>query len=345
MEGGIVHEWHLPFSAVWDSTAAVKNPLPDRFVMWDDLHLYPNGDLLAIYIGMGDTPWGYGLVKMNKESHVLWKYLGRAHHDVDIAEDGSLYLLTHDLRFDEIETAQHLMPPRIDDFVVVLSPDGRELEKVSILDALLNSPYGRLLIRMPWYTTGEDRTGDYTHANSIDLIGPLDAMNFPFGQAGQVLVSLRELDLLAVLDLERGETVWALRGAWLGQHDPDILPNGDILLFDNAGHYQDGGQSRVIQFDPKTLELVWSYSGSAARPFESIVRSGQERLANGNTLITESDGGRIFEVTPMGEIVWEFVNPVRAGDDGELIPVLTRAKRLDPHSLDQDFLGESATAN
>ena len=68
----------------------------------------------------------------------------------------------------------------------------------------------------------------------------------------------------------------------------------------------------MIEFDPTTQQIVWSYAGTAEQPFESEVRSSQERLANGNTLITESDGGRLFEVTPAGEIVWNYLNPVRA---------------------------------
>ena len=67
---------------------------------------------------------------------------------------------------------------------------------------------------------------------------------------------------------------------------------------------------------------------SDAQPFWSNVRGDQQRLANGNTLITESEGGRIFEVSPDGEIVWEFINPVR-NDDGSsrLDPVLWNTDR------------------
>ena len=38
-----------------------------------------------------------------------------------------------------------------------------------------------------------------------------------------------------------------------------------------------------------------------------------EFLANGNILITESEGGRVFEINPNGKIVWEFIN--RYDDD------------------------------
>jgi outer membrane protein assembly factor BamB len=124
------------------------------------------------------------------------------------------------------------------------------------------------------------------------------------------------------------------------------LPNGNVLLFDNYGHYREGGISRVIEFDPKTMELVWSYTGSGDHPFESAIRSGQERLPNGNTLITESDGGRLLEVTRDGDIVWEYINPERRSDDGseprgangELIAVVSGGQRVEPASLNPDFL-------
>jgi hypothetical protein len=73
------------------------------------------------------------------------------------------------------------------------------------------------------------------------------------------------------------------------------------------------------------------------------VRASQQRLPNGNTLITEETGGRIFEVTPDREIVWEFVNPVRAEGraegGGDMIPIVSWAQRIDPASLDPGFLG------
>ena len=68
MTGEVVHEWQLPFSAVWDETAAVQAAAARLLIYFRKAHLYPNGDLLAIYEAAGDTPWGYGLVKMDKNS-------------------------------------------------------------------------------------------------------------------------------------------------------------------------------------------------------------------------------------------------------------------------------------
>ena len=85
MTGEILHEWQLPFSAIWDDTASVKDPRPDSMIHYREAYLYPNGDLLAIYEAVGDTPWGYGLAKMDKDSRLIWKYLAGAHHDLGVA--------------------------------------------------------------------------------------------------------------------------------------------------------------------------------------------------------------------------------------------------------------------
>src|SRR6185437_13542134 len=101
---------------------------------------------------------------------------------------------------------------------------------------------------------------------------------------------------------------------------------GDLLVFDNGGASGYGytnpiapkgagalirPSSRVLEIDPVTLQLVWSYQAPAN--FYSSFIGGAQRLANGDTLITEGVDGRLFEVTPDGKIVWEYVYPLFSG--------------------------------
>ena len=98
--------------------------------------------------------------------------------------------------------------------------------------------------------------------------------------------------------------------------------------------------SRVLEINPVTLELVWSYVQPAQ--FYSTNISGAQRLPNGNTLVTEGAPGRMFEVTKDGAIVWEYMSPF-FGTTGprpsnsvyrayrvpyDWIPQLTRPKEL-----------------
>lgn len=339
MEGMLVHSWQLPYSAIWSEASPVKDPQPDEFTYWRKAKMFPNGDLLALFVATGDTPWGYGMVKLDRDSNVIWSYLGQTHHDLDVADDGRVYTLIHQMRDKTFEGFPQLTAPRLDDFVVVLSPDGEEEKRVSILDALVNSDYARLLDRVTWFNKH-----DFIHTNNIDVIDAADAAVLPFAEEGQVLLSFRDIDTIAILDLEQEKIVWALRGTWLGQHDPDVLPNGNILLFDNVGNFGPGGRSRVIEIDPLTAAEAWRYAGSAEQPFESNVRAAQQRLPNGNTLITESTGGRLFEVTQDGRIVWEFINPIRAQHpertEEVILPIVSWGQRIAAEGLQPDFVDD-----
>lgn len=337
-DGRVLHQWGRPFSELWDETAAVRAPVPDDHMHFHKAHVFPNGDLLAVYTGVGDSPFGYGLVKFDRESNVVWKNLDHFHHDFDLAEDGRIYGLTHAYRKQPLEGVEHFKPPVLDDFLVVLSPEGEIQKRISLLDVFNDSNYRRLLWRVAYYSME-----DPLHTNGVEVLSREEAellgRKIPGAAEGQVLLSFRELDggTLALVDPEQERIVWATRGPWLAQHDPDILPSGNILMFDNYGHFGEEGESRVIEVDPATGALAWVYTGDRDNPLQSRIRSDQERQPNGNTLITESDGGRLLEVTPEGEIVWEFVNPVRGGEGDSLIPVVSSAQRIGPAYLTPEF--------
>jgi hypothetical protein len=71
--------------------------------------------------------------------------------------------------------------------------------------------------------------------------------------------------------------------------------------------------SRVIEIDPTTGEVVWSYEETPPIAFFSPIISNAQRLWNGNTLINDGASGRLFEVTAEGELVWEYINPYFSG--------------------------------
>lgn len=326
MDGRVLHEWGLPYSQVWDDSAAVKQPRADPFVYIEKAHVFPNGDLLALYAAIGDTPWGYGLVKMDRDSKVIWKYLAQTHHDFDIDAEGNIYVLTHEILDNDLPEFPELNKPRIDDFVVKLSPDGKEVSKTWLSGVFAHSPFGRRLHLVPWFVHASQ--GDYLHANSVHVLKKA-VPGIPQSRPGQVLVSLREVSTIALVDIESDSIVWAVSGSWVRQHAAQVLDNGHILLFDNEGDPSGHGVSRVLEFDPANYRVAWSYSGQAGEPLESVTRSSQTRLANGNTLIVETEAARVLEVTPEGDIVWEFVNPVRAGAQGNRVPIIFWVERLD----------------
>jgi hypothetical protein len=315
MEGERLHEWSKPYKDLWPD---LWDPKEKKAQQWfRRVRLLPNGDLLAIY-----DP--HGMVLLDARSNVRWKLLGKYHHDFDLFPDGRIAALCRDAKVIERIHPRH---PVLEDTIMIVSPQGEELRRISLLEAFERSTYASFLEHMA------DR-GDIFHTNSIQLLDGKHTGRLAAFAAGHALVSVRELDVIAVVDLARETVVWALSGQWHRQHESLLLENGNILLFDNLGR---GGKSKVIEIDPLTQEIVWSWNGDGRREFASQLIGCNQRLENGNTLITDSLSGRAVEVAPDGTTVWEFVSPHRSGEKGDRMSVLMAVERL-PSDLPLDWL-------
>jgi outer membrane protein assembly factor BamB len=233
-----------------------------------------------------------------------------------------------------------------DDRLIEVTPDGRvvwEWKAAEHIDELGFAPDARAVIRAAADFNAARGSFDWLHINSATYLGPnrwFDSGDARFAP-NNVLVSSRQASLLAIVARD-GSIAWRLGPDFsaseelrkirqiIGQHHAHLIPKGlpgagNLLVFDNGGSSGYGfagpiapdglgafarATSRVLEIDPVTLELVWSYT--APRFFSTNV-SGAQRLVNGNTLITEGAGGRIFEVTRDGAIVWEYLNPLFTG--------------------------------
>ena len=321
MRGSVVHKWSAPFSEVWPNPIHVSGPVLDSEVCFFASHLYGNGDLLVVFHGLSETAVGYGLAKLDRNSKVLWRYGAHMHHDVDVAEDGTIFGIKQEPMAPPPKGLGFLPSPCLGDYLVMLSPEGKELKKpIPILEAFRDSPYSLLLSSHTHLRGRSFAKGDVLHTNSVKVLGRELAGKFPMFKAGQVLICVRELDAIAVLDPETASVVWATTGPWCAQHDAQFLDNGHLLIFDNLG-FNKG--SRVLEYDPKTQSFPWSYSAENLSGFLTTERGMSQRLGNGNTLIVNSQGGQLLEVTRNKEMVWtssygDFITSARRFQTGQL---------------------------
>ncbi|WP_419175905.1 aryl-sulfate sulfotransferase [Desulfosediminicola sp.] len=192
--------------------------------------------------------------------------------------------------------------------------------------------------------------GDWMHLNSMSQLGPnkwYEAGDTRF-HPDNIIVDGRETNLIFIISKETGKVVWKVGPYYdhtpekdlewiIGQHHAHMIPKGlpgegNILVYDNGGWAGYGSchpasptgtknvlrdYSRVIEFDPITLKIVWQYTPQEAglvhptdsnRLYSPFISSAQ-RLPNGNTLITEGSGGRLIEITADHELVWEYISP------------------------------------
>ena len=133
------------------------------------------------------------------------------HHDFALGPDGRTYALGHEIRTEPRKDLAPVEAPFFDEFLVILSPDGHILERISIFEAFGRSLYRNALLEL---ADLDNPKGDYLHPNAVELVDERIAAQVPGWQAGQVLVSLLEMDGLALIDPEAREVVWFMRGAW-----------------------------------------------------------------------------------------------------------------------------------
>lgn len=282
MDGDVVHEWDLP-------------DVPGNYT-----HLLPSGNLLAA-TRVPDGPMlaakGGLIQELDWDGNVVWEHVDDLqHHDFRQLPNGNLIYIAW-----EKMSAEHVARVKADfeapkpgdtvwaDVIREVDRSGKIVWEWRVCEHMDIEKYPLSSLSTP---------DDYGHANTVCPMAD-----------GNIMVSFRSLDLVAVIDRNTRKFIWERKVRdWGGPHDPQQLDNGNFMVFANRDGMIPRG-SAVIEFDPKTNDSVWEYWGNPTQTFESCRTSGCQRLSSGNTLICEGVWGRIFEVTREGDIVWEYVNP------------------------------------
>lgn len=234
------------------------------------------------------------MARLDACGQVMWGKDGAFHHSVSLGDDDTLWVsgMSDDkngISELDVETGEVLWSQRFFDDVF-LGGDHRGIFQIFREVREFNPRWD---------------SEDPMHINDVEVLSADTAGAFPQFNAGDIMVSVRNLNLVVILDGDTRRAKWWQHGPWHRQRDPDFLPNGHISVFDNNMH---GGQSRIIEIDPVTRTTQVVFEGSAETPFYTWVMGKHQRLDNGNILIAEPEAGRVFEVTGGGELVWDYHN-------------------------------------
>lgn len=278
---------------------------------WARCRLLADGDLLVVgssrieadQKGIADE--GRYLARYSWGGELRWRRLLPVHHDVEVTPEGKLAVLGYHYADD---TKVHPEARLRDDDLLILSDEGELLEQYSLYELLGDAPGVFELKEVAAQRRKRAFEVELFHSNSVEHMrhAHLEERD-PIYAAGNVLISMRHQDAVAIVDPDAGRAVWSWgRGKLLGPHSATVLASGNILVFDNG---LGRGWSRSVEVDPLEGKVVWRYRTPRRQDFYTASRGSNQRLANGNTLITNSDNGHAFEVTPEGERVWEFWAP------------------------------------
>lgn len=341
MAGKEVHRWTLTEGL----RATSAKILPDSTLF-----------LVARVNGLDPGSSGSTIQELDWDGKVIWEYstTDQWHHDVARLSNGNIAGLEYRLMTKANASRLKGGLAGTDDPVGVYQDVIVEVDRETKQIVWEWKPEDWLKVED--YPLGPLQTRkEWTHANAISYLPQGNAL---IGDEG-FLVSFRQNDLVVAVSKKTKEVLWQFGpGVTSKQHDPSLLENGNVLIFDNGMHRVATTRygvpsSRVIEVNSKTEEIVWEYLGNAfnGSDFLSPLWGGAQRLPNGNTLITEGMTGRIFEVDMTKDngndvvnkkdprIVWEYVSPyVSTLPLGRTLSKATRYSRNEidwPQSLSQ----------
>ncbi|TRX74577.1 aryl-sulfate sulfotransferase [Pseudomonas mangiferae] len=291
LAGETVHRWTLPHRPGRDAVLLGNGNLgyngnhpgsPELFPGWSVWH-------------------GGAFAEVTPDGEIVWQHTDLAHHhDAQWLANGNL-----------LYTVVEPLPAALARRVVGGIPGSEAPGGVIYADVVKE-------VDRAGRTVWEWRCWEHLRPEDYPLHPTFERSHWPMtnavtpGRDGKLLLSLRSVSAVIAVARHGGQVLWRLGHDLVAQqHCPSELEDGRILVFDN-GISRPGvsmPHSRVIEVDPLAGRIVWQYADAPGYAFFTPFMGGAQRLHNGNTLVTEANFGRLFEITRAGDVVWEYVCP------------------------------------
>lgn len=330
-DGNVIHSWALDWFDIWPGASHLADHLNPKEPPGSHIHgmvLMKDGSLVFNYDGLG-------MVRVDANNEVIWRLPYRTHHSLHQSEDGHLWvpgMITHEQPLSTLP----FYKPNFDEFTILeVDPDdGNILQEISVHSLFQDNQLQGLLYLSSLRLHPESQ-GDTLHLNDIELFP--ENMKPGFFEAGDMMLSLRNINTVVVFDTDNWEKKFVSIGPFVRQHDPDFIDGNTISIYDNndSAPAESGVQSRILLQDAPSGDISVAYTGNDQSPFFSFLLGKHEWQDNGNILIADSRNGRIIEVSPNGDIIWEYNNIVREG----VVGFVETAQRL-PAYFSREFFSK-----
>jgi hypothetical protein len=291
-DGQLLHEWPLVYDDLDPDDPRGGDDSPHGF------DVLPDGSVLVNF------DHGKVMARLDACGKPLWTKRGIYHHLLSRAADGSYWVW----RGDGATPYGHFH--YLENFDVETGGARREIALIE--DVLRGSGTASIILgvrpdqEFRKFDADPDRRSDTDlfHPNDVEELDPALAPQFPMFEAGDLLVSIRRINLVAVLDGTDGRPKWWSHGPWISQHDADFTADGRISVYNNnTGR----GRSEIVRIDPAT-RAVENLPAEGAAAFYSPYMGQHQYLPNGDVLVAAPGEGRVLQISTGGELVMEFNN-------------------------------------
>lgn len=310
--GKIVHTWEVNLDELWSGLEGIAGEANRLSLYPVGMALGKDGSLVVSFQGRETYPVHIGIMKADRDGKLLWKRFDRSHHWLTTDEAGQIYTPFGSY----VKDLKHIAGSGVTvkcatgqsgvDGIRVLSPEGKTVRELTLLDNFVRAGYSGLFYAV--------RDGcNLTHLNSVALASASVAKALPGAAVGDLLVSLRETSSVALLDGKTAAVKYMVAGRTAAQHGAQFLPDGTVIALDNLGGDRKLGGTRIVRINlvNGTSETVFPKGDEKDLLPVFTDTAGQIDVSpdGKRALLAVTHQGRVIEIdVASGKPLWRYDN-------------------------------------
>jgi hypothetical protein len=243
------------------------------------------------------------LIKIDKNSKLVWVVDGDYHHSVEVDDSGNIWVPSV---ISPSPFFSSILDNFKDDAITELSASGKILLQRSVAQILFDNGYRGLLLGVGAYEK------DLVHVNEIQP-APVTAK---YWNKGDLLISARNRSTVFLYRPSINKILWLQTGPWLNQHDAHFLGDTAVSVFGNDmvrvfgdEKFLNGFNEEYI-FNFKTGKITTPYTQFLKDAGVSTANEGRAQvLPNGDLFVEETNKGRLLRGNGKG-LLWQYVDRI-----------------------------------
>ena len=311
-DGQVLHTWETDPVALFANTEGFTGELSPDNVYPVGMKLGADGNLTVSFHGRNIFPYTIGVAQFAPDGKLLWKKWDYSHHWIDVDKDGQIYApsqrqISVNGNFEGTYIGANCPTGAIkEEGIHIYNPDGSVSRDLWIFDSFIKSNW-------PGFIYSHPSGCDPAHINSVEVVTETIAELIAGVEVGDLLVSVREPSVVAILDGQNGEVKYATAGRTAAQHGPQFLPDGSVVIFDNRGGNPALGGTRIMHIDMQTGAANVAFpqrEEGPAMPFSSHDGGHVAVSPDGQrVMVSSKQQSRVFEFElETGEVLWEMAH-------------------------------------
>ena len=254
----------------------------------------------------------YPIFKIDLCSNLQWiNDAERFHHGLNLDHNGDIWAIAN-MNPKSKYVKKYSIQNYSDDAIIKINIDGKILYSKSITEILIENNIVQDNFALNNYVVNNF---DPIHLNDIQPA----FKDTKYWDKGDLFISIREQNAIIHFRPMTNKVINFITGPFAAQHDPDIISDKEISIFNNNNFLINNKYSEILIYNFENKKFKKLFSDQLKKnDFKTETNGLHQILNDGSLMVEETIHGRLLLFNNQGEKEWEFVNKDKNGDIGRL---------------------------